>query len=55
MKREERAIFVGVIGLLGTVIFSGLTVYPLQYSLWEGALLAGGFVLFTLIVLDTRF
>ncbi len=55
MEKGKRAVFVGVIGFVGTVIFNGLTVCPFQYGLLQGAVMAGGFVLAALVVLDTVF
>ncbi|WP_440008372.1 hypothetical protein [Halomicrococcus sp. SG-WS-1] len=54
MKQTTRAFLTGIIGVLGTAVFVGLTVYPFHYGFVESALLAGAFVFLALFetVLD---
>lgn len=54
MDVRTRALLIGLAGLVGTVAYLGLTVYPLDYGPVESALLAGALVLFAVyeIVLD---
>ncbi|WP_164722101.1 hypothetical protein [Haloterrigena salifodinae] len=54
MKGTTQAFLVTIIGILGAVIFLGLTVYPFQYGFVESSILAGLIVLFSLFqfVLD---
>ncbi|ACV11146.1 hypothetical protein Huta_0963 [Halorhabdus utahensis DSM 12940] len=40
-----KGVLTGLIGLVGTVVFLGLFVYPLQYGLKESAAVAGLIVL----------
>lgn len=54
MESAQKGILVGVIGVVGAVLYLGLTVYPFQYGPVESVLLAGAFVLLALLetVLD---
>lgn len=48
MERVEKAIIVGVIGLFSAGLLLGLTVFPFQYGIVEGSVMAG--LLFLLAV-----
>ncbi|WP_226040224.1 hypothetical protein [Natrinema sp. DC36] len=54
MDRRTQTFLVSVIGFIGAVIFLGLSVYPFQYGFLDSVLLAGGFVVLSLVafVLD---
>ncbi|MFB6089934.1 MAG: hypothetical protein ABEJ97_02640 [Halobellus sp.] len=54
MDRTTRATVLALIALGGAAVLFAMTIYPLDYGLVEGALLAGAFVLVAVIetVLD---
>lgn len=58
MERKTKGILVGIIGVLGALLFLGLTVYPLQYGLAESLALVGLLValaLFETVLDDSSF
>ncbi|MDQ2054712.1 MULTISPECIES: hypothetical protein [Halobellus] len=58
MRRRTRALLVAVICLVGAGVLIALTVYPFQYGIVEGVIVAGALVvaaLFETVLDDTSF
>lgn len=58
MKRDTRALLLGIIGFAGAIGLLALTVYPFQYGLTESLVLVGllvAFAAFETVLADTSF
>ncbi len=54
MDRPATMFLLSVVGVIGALLFLGLSVYPFQYGVVESIVLAGGFVVLSIFqfVLD---